>query len=168
MNNMEYTLDNSLKSIYGNINKNTNYLINNYFTLENKTNCLLYFDEDTFNTMIKKGKHNISVEVVADIIGVTKQSVYHTLNGQCKPTFDKIFSFSKFFNVPLNDFIFEDMQTLETNVCKSKMVLNDAAVDIREAINRLLDELPNSELEKVFEFAIELNSKIDKDIMYYK
>lgn len=161
-----YPSDEVLNLIYDNIYKNLNYLISNFFTEENKEVCISRMGETYVEHMFARGRVNIPVEMVAEKTGITKQSIYHTINNQRKPTFEKVISLCDFFNVPVTKFIYTDISK-DTNTYASQLVgnsllLNDSVQNLVGSINENLKTLSQSDLEKVFEYVISLQGNSEE------
>ncbi len=155
-----YPPEEVLDSIYNNIYKNLNYLINNFFTPENKELCISRFGPTYVEHMFARGKVNVPVEMVAEKTGITKQSIYHTINNQRKPTFEKIVSLCDFFNVSLTKFLYTDISkntnTYVNQLVGSSLALNDSANNMVESIVENAKDLSTADLEKVFELVLSL------------
>ncbi len=168
--NENYPSQEVLDLIYNNIYKNLNYLINNFFTKENEALCISRFEPTYVEHMFARGRVNIPVELVAEKTGITKQSIYHTINNQRKPSFEKIVSLCDFFNVPLGKFLYTDISahkaTSYTNQLEgTHLVLNDSSNNILNSISDNLKTLSAADLEKVFKYVLSLQGS-DKEITY--
>lgn len=162
----------TLTPIYNNVSNNANFLINNFFTPDNMDLARTYFDDAYIEERISKGKINIPVEFISNKINMTKQSVYHTINGQSNPALEKVVALSNFFNIPINDFIYKDLRSLTVNNINyfstdatTNYVLNDSTETLINSIDDKLKILSQTELEEVLNFVLNLQ-KNDNEITY--
>ncbi len=159
--------------IYENICNNTNYLRNTFLKDNSESDLRLALGNDVYEYLIAKKKTEIPVEILATKIGMTKQSVYHTLHQERLPSFQKIFTLSQFFNVPLEDFIFKNLQNEPTNTYITKTInpstmhkLSDNAVELVTSINEKLVTMSDSELQDVLNFINQNNNNDASEITY--
>ncbi len=161
--------------IYENICNNTNYLRNTFLKDNSEKDLRLILGDKVYENLVAKKKTEIPVELLATKIGMTKQSVYHTLHQERLPSFQKIFTLSQFFNVPLEDFIFKNLQNETTstyitksNKTKGTLQLSDNAVELVNSINEKLVTMSDSELQSVLNFVNETTKDNNKDEVTYK
>lgn len=162
----------ALTPIYNNVSKNANFLINNFFIPSNMNLARTYFDDAYIDDRIAKGKINIPVEFISNKINMTKQSVYHTINGQSNPALEKVIALSTFFNIPINDFIYKDLTNSSTpdisyfsTTVSTDYVLNDTTETLINSIDDKLKALSQTDLEEVLNFVLNLE-KSDNEISY--
>ncbi len=160
--------------IYENICNNTNYLRNTFLKVHSEKELRLALGNETYDYLVAKKKTEIPVEILATKIGMTKQSVYHTLHQERLPSFQKIFTLSQFFNVPLEDFIFKNLQNETTSTYITKTIkpsdihkLSDNAVELVTSINEKLITMSDTELQSVLNFINE-NTKSNVGEVTYK
>ncbi len=163
----------NFSEIYENICSNTNYLRNTFLKENSEKDLRTILGDKEYENLVAKKKTEIPVELLATKIGMTKQSVYHTLHQERLPSFQKIFTLSQFFNVPLDDFIFKNLQneTTSTYVTSSKIKkahsLSDNAVELVSSINEKLYTMSDVELQSVLDFINETaKDNANKEVTY--
>ncbi len=148
----------NFSEVYQNICNNTNYLRNTFLKENSEKDLRTILGDKEYENLVNKKKTEIPVELLASKIGMTKQSVYHTLHQERLPSFQKIFTLSQFFNVPLEDFIFKNLQNETTSAYMPKATLrkahnlSDNAVELVSSINEKLYTMSDAELQSVLNF----------------